>query len=63
MPYGFKCRLCGRVYASLEGAFACVERHGTMPEVRSAFVVRVPLRRVRRVNLKGLRGLEEFGGG
>jgi rubredoxin len=63
LSYRFKCKLCGRVYVSLEGAFTCVERHGTMPEVRSAFVARVPLRRVRRVNLKGLRRLEDFGGG
>jgi hypothetical protein len=38
----------------------CVERHGTLLEVRSAFVVRVPLRRVRRVDVKASRRLEDF---
>ena len=60
MHYRFKCRLCGRIYASPEGAFMCVERHGTLLEVRSAFVERVPLRRARRVNLKVSRRLEDF---
>jgi len=63
MPYGFKCRLCGRVYASVEGVLTCLARHGVKSGVLDDFIVRVPLQRVRWVDLKGLRVLEEFGGG
>jgi hypothetical protein len=63
MPYGFKCRLCGRVYASVDGVLTCLSRHGVKSGDLNAFVVRVPLQRARRVNLKGSCKLEEFKGG
>jgi hypothetical protein len=63
LPYGFKCRLCGRVYASVEGVLTCLSRHGVKSGDFNAFIVRVPLQRVRRVDVKGSHRLEDYGGG
>jgi hypothetical protein len=59
--YGFRCRLCGRVYASVEGVLACLLRHGVSSGSLGDLAVRVPLRRCRRVS-GGQRRLDEYAG-